>query len=71
MAETQTITLYFKRADGEREKATLTVHTLREAQNLIRRIFRIAPGLYREVEIRIKDRFIETIRNRLAKARPP
>ena len=78
MMELQTITLYFKRADGKREKGALTVHNLREAQHCVsrifrravRRIFRRAPGLDREVEIRIMDRFIETIKNTLVKVRP-
>jgi hypothetical protein len=64
MAEMRNITLYFKRADGELEKAALSVHTLEEAEQYVRRIFRTAPRLYQEVEVRIMNRFIETMRNR-------
>jgi len=70
MTEGQTITLYFKRADGKREKAALTAQTLGEAQQYVRRIFRRAPRLYGEVEIRIMNRFIETIKNTFRQARP-
>jgi len=69
MAELQTITLYFRRTDGKREKAALKAHTLGEAEQYVRRIFRRAPRLYGEVEIRMMNRFIETIKNTLRQAR--
>jgi len=57
--ECQTITLDFLRDDGKRETATLFDGTLNQARSFADSIFRKAPGLYVEVEIRSDSGYSE------------
>ncbi len=63
MAGDRTITIYFRRNDGELERVPLTHSTLAEALRAIECVFYVSGGLYTGASICEGNELIETIEN--------
>ena len=61
MGNEPVINLDFLRNDGKRESTKLTRHNLFQAHQVAEQLLRRGAGLYTEVDIRLEDRWIETI----------
>ena len=63
MPNDQTLTVYFQRNNGHRERVPLIPCTMAEAVGAIERVFHISNGLYTTAEIYRGKELIETVEN--------
>ena len=63
MTYERTITLVFLRHDGKQEKVDMNERTIADAEEMAEGVFRVAPGLYVQVDLYMHGVPVETIRN--------
>ena len=63
MPDDQTLTIYFHRNDGRRERVRLTHGTISDAMTAIHTAFSVGDGLYTTADVYRGDELIETVAN--------